>query len=77
MAGFFEEVKPMVFAGVYPVGAEALKDLHALLEKLQLNDASLTLSLNPRWRWVLDSVCGFLELLHMEIVFNALIVNST
>ena len=54
----FEEVKPMVFAGVYPIETEDFENLRSSLEKLQLNDASLTFGFR----------CGFLGLLHMEIV---------
>ncbi len=60
----FEEVKPMVFAGVYPIETEDFENLRASLEKLQLNDASLTFQ--PESSMALR--CGFLGLLHMEIV---------
>jgi GTP-binding protein LepA len=64
----FEEVKPMVFAGIFPVDTDQFEELRDCMEKLQLNDASLTFELETSQALGFGFRCGFLGMLHMEII---------
>jgi GTP-binding protein LepA len=64
----FQEVKPMVFAGIFPVETDAFEELRDCMDKLQLNDASLSYELETSQALGFGFRCGFLGLLHMEII---------
>ena len=64
----FQEVKPMVFAGIFPVNTDEFEELRECMDKLQLNDASLTYELETSQALGFGFRCGFLGLLHMEII---------
>jgi GTP-binding protein LepA len=79
----FMEVKPMVFAGIFPVNTEDFEELRDCMDKLQLNDASLTFELETSQALGFGFRCGFLGLLHMEIIqerlereFNQMVITT-
>lgn len=79
----FEEVKPMVFAGIFPVETDDFEELRDCMDKLQLNDASLTYELETSQALGFGFRCGFLGMLHMEIIqerlereFNQMVITT-
>ena len=79
----FEEVKPMVFAGIFPVNTDDFEELRDCMDKLQLNDASLTYELETSQALGFGFRCGFLGMLHMEIIqerlereFNQMVITT-
>jgi GTP-binding protein LepA len=79
----FEEVKPMVFAGIFPVNTDDFEELRECMDKLQLNDASLTYELETSKALGFGFRCGFLGMLHMEIIqerlereFNQMVITT-